>query len=186
MKKIAGKIAMILVLVILANSFTIFTSCKEIAIGAGAIGLLLLIAWLGGAKIGYTPVDNEVRMAIADQNEKTPFMEALDSIPEAEITALTEKINTLPKEELVSLSTTINSLPDAERNYLAKVSNSLSKTEIAALVKEFNSTPEMEIASSIKRINSMPEKKLISILQHIEADYSPDDNNFYLGLRFQY
>jgi len=185
MKKIAGKIAMILVLIILANSFTIFTSCKAIGPGAAAIGLLLLVAYLGGS-ISYNPVDNGVRMAIADQNEKTPFMEALDSIPEVEITALTEKINSLPKEELASLSATINSLPEAERNYLAKVSNSLSKTEIAALVKEFNSTPEMEIASSIKAINSMPEKKLISILQHIEADYSPDNNNFYLGLHFQY
>jgi hypothetical protein len=191
MKKIAGKIAMILVLIILVNSFTGCSTTAKNVILYGVVPLLIITllvipAWT--AIFGYSPMDNGERMAISDQDEKSAFMEVLCSLPEEELSTLKEKIDSLPEADIVSLAATFNSLPDAEQNYLTEKMISMSKTEIAALVHGLYSTPETEIASSVKKINSMPEEKLVSlvnVLQHIEAGYSLD-NKAYLGLHFQF
>jgi len=159
MKKIAGKIAIILILVILVNCFT---SCRTDAILPGLLGLgiVCLVIYLYSLFpiFGYNSTDTGERMAISDQDEESAFMGVLCSLPESELFSLKEKIDSLPE------------------------------AEITAQVHGFNSMPEKEIISSIKKINSIPEKQLVSlvnVLQHVEAGYTLD-NKTYLGLRFQF
>jgi hypothetical protein len=149
MKKIARKIAMILVLVMLANSIagcTIINSIMWAKTGdpPGEIfgwGMLLdaiIIALIVAAARGEfseaePPSETGIYLASAEHN---PFMDyysamkILNSLPETERTALMEKINSLPETKHASLIRTVNSLPQKEITASIERLNALSEAEL--------------------------------------------------------
>jgi hypothetical protein len=153
MKKIAGKIAMILILVMLANSFA---SCTIFAIARGgdaddivySILLDLAIAFLAACVYFGTrdsqaepPGETVIYFASAEYNPLTQYysvMEILNSLPEKERDSFMERLNSLPETKHADFAETINFLPEAEIDSLTEElkerAKSLPKTEYADTV----------------------------------------------------
>jgi hypothetical protein len=171
MKKIARKIAMFLVLVMIASSlngcFTTWAATGEFPDisyaggGPGGIGLLVL-------GILILPVDLVVAGVVliakagiqAARNKRGKLMEGIDtfSVP----------IRSLPVAELDSFMQTFDSLPEAEIASYTETMNSFSEREISAIVEAINNLSEAEIVSSIKILNSMSEETLIATLNNLQ------------------
>jgi len=169
MKKIARKIAMIMVLLILANSFI---SCFTItAMNNQAYGWLILTIPLDlvtlplqliGAAMGIdvfngltsVKTDSQIYLANAESSSFT------------EISSLFEKIySDLPETELNSIKQKINAIPETENDSTMKKILSIDEEKIISLISAYNSLPEREIISSVKRINSLPDAEFVSLLQ---------------------
>jgi len=151
MRKFAGKIALILVLVMITGSFT---GCFSLAALENSKGALLILAipldiiTLPFQAIGYWAgisiftilasgkTESQIYLANADNNS---LIQILNSIPEAERISTMEKFTSLPETKRVSL------------------------------INAYNSVPESEIISSIERINSLPEKEIISLLRKFNS-----------------
>ena len=209
MKKITKTIAMILVLVILINSFTscfsltaIYTIDKPalliLTIPLDIITLpIQLLIFTISVMVTSSEMESQIYLANAEYN---PFKEYYP---------LMEKIYFLPEVELASLKQALNSIPEAERIFLIEKLISLSETKRVSLVSVYNSLSEREIVSSIKRISSLSETELVFLLQtfnslsEAELDSLVEELKFlheteyialvdysrkkaYTGLRFQY
>ena len=169
MKKIAGKIAMILILVMLANSFA---GCSVIlpqifgedarSLGTGIDIVILVVAGLA-ALLAVTifveaepPNETGIYLASSEHNLLTEYysaMEILNSLPEAERVAVMEKINSLSAEKHDSLVRIIASLPQAEiAAYIEKL-NALSEAELVSTVQGFNALSEAELDVLADRLN---------------------------------
>ncbi|WP_461256268.1 hypothetical protein [Treponema sp. R80B11-R83G3] len=168
MKKIAGKIAMILVLVMLANSFS---SCAEFWRGTSledfgrivdntllilcGIAVIVIFLW-GGFAEAEPPNETGIYLASAEHNNLTDYnsvMEIINSLPETERNSLTEKINSLPKEKRAFLVKTIKALPQTEVASSIKKLNALSKKELISAVRSFNNLSEVEFDSLANKLN---------------------------------
>ncbi|MDR0322189.1 MAG: hypothetical protein LBI28_11855 [Treponema sp.] len=188
MKKIAGKIAMILILVMLANSFSGCTLAYfwfgdlSTPIGESMFALCLII---DACVIGWVLIKEFLLSRDTSPGLKIDKLSSMEisSLPETE-----ETLDSLPSAELIALTHKISSLPETELNSLLETASSFSETERAVFTETFNSLSQTERASSIERLNSLPEAELVSlmkILQHIEVGFSPD-NRAYLGVHFRY
>ena len=168
MKKIARKIAMILLLVMIAGSFTscftmwLFKNAEGAMIGLFFLTFPLdvvtlpfqLIAVLMGADIWASgEMETQIYLANAEYNLFTEYY------------SLSEKVYTLPEEELDSLKRIYNSIPETERISSMEKITSLSETRRASLIGFYNSLPESEIVSSIKRISALTETERVSLLR---------------------
>ena len=131
MKKIAGKIAMLLVLVMLANSFagcTIinflisdeFSELHAWGILLDALIIALIVAASQGEFSEAEPpseTETGIYLTNAEHNPLTDYysaMEIFNSLSETEKIALMEKLNSLPAEKHASLIRTVNSLPQTK------------------------------------------------------------------------
>jgi len=173
MKKITVKIAMILVIIMIANTLS---GCFTIAVysgggsgsGSGWDVLGFLFAWMITVPLDIitSPIQITVWAIKKDienkRNERGKRMEGIDtfsavnSLPELD--SLTQKMSSLPEEKIVPFTETINSF---------------SEEENSAMLKAFNNLSEDEITSSIKALNSMSRKRLIATLnsfQHIRRE----------------
>jgi hypothetical protein len=185
MKKIAGKIAMILILLMLANSFSgcTFIGYMISELGDGSTwwiigGLLLdLIAvivyfgimtgWDGGNTSGKT--DTGIYLAGADHDPLIQYysvMEILNSLPEMERIAVMEGINSLSETKRFSLVKTVSSLPETEIAASIKRLNALSETELVSVVQGFNALSEAELDALVEEINSRTETENIVSLKN--------------------
>ncbi|MDR0322191.1 MAG: hypothetical protein LBI28_11865 [Treponema sp.] len=189
MKKIAKKIALLLVLVMLANSFsgcTIFylTSVPKEEIDSSELGFCIGLDLL---VYGVPLLLYGLAFLVAPRSNYASA-ETIRPVSEEVYNSLAEKIVSLPEEEVASFIRTVDSLPEAEKTSFIEKINSLSDAEFASLVSAFTSAPETEIVSSMHRINSLNEPQLssfVNVLQHIEVGFSPD-NRAYLGVHFRY
>ena len=202
MKKIAGKIAMILVLIMLANSFisctyflpTIFSKSTAGAVGYTFLGLLIDLIIVGIITMfssgGISDAPNEavdgIYLVHAEYNplmEYNSFTEKLNSLPEMEKNSFMKKLNFLPEEKRSSLVRIIFSLSDSEIVSSMERINALSNTKFASTVQAFTSLSEAELDLVIdklhKRATSQPETKNVATI-----DYSPV--NAYMVRRLQY
>jgi hypothetical protein len=181
MKKISRTIAMILVLVMLAGSFT---SCftilgikqrdgESIAWGIfgdlAIVGLILLGILLGG--VAETPDETEIYLANAEHNPLMDYYSALNtlnSLTEMERVVLMEKLNSLPTVKHADLIRTVTSLPQAEIVASIERLNALSETELSSAVQDFNALSEMELDSVIdklnERVNSLPATDYVAVV----------------------
>jgi hypothetical protein len=167
MKKIAGKIAMILILLMLAHSFSGCT-LGAIAFGADdlteAIAIDIAVIILIGAVVIFNAVKSEAEVPcetgiyLADA-EYAPLMdyysvmEIFNSLPEMEWVAVMERINSLSETKRASLVSTVTSLPQAEiAASLARV-NALSRAEFTSAVQTFNALSEAEFNVLADRLN---------------------------------
>jgi len=183
MKKISRTIAMILVLLILAGSFTsCFTiwGIKEatrtgnqgelifygIVADLGIVGIILLCVMLA-----ETPDETNIYLANAEHNPLTDYysvIEFLNYLSETERVALMEKLNSLPAEKLAYLISTVASLPQTEITASIERLNALSETELSSAVQDFNALSEVELDSVIdklnERVNSLPATDYVAVV----------------------
>jgi len=175
MKKLGGKIALILVLVMLANSFTGCLTYAAIE-GGGDMGALVLftlpidIITLPFQLIGFIVI--KANEAARDKRGNKydnidSFSKAIKTLPEEELGSLVQTVDSLPKEELAALTQRFYSLPEAELAPFTEAVNSFSETEISAMMAAFNRLSEAEIAASIETFNSMPDESLIAALNNV-------------------
>ncbi|MDR2716961.1 MAG: hypothetical protein LBB89_02705 [Treponema sp.] len=175
MKKVSRTIAVILVLVVFAGSFTSCFTAAAIRGSGDAILLVLpfpicpaldvvtlpiqLIVWAISKKApwdwfsAYDGMENQIYLVSADHN---PF---------SEYYSLRDKTGSLPETELASLKQNLYSIPETERNASIDKLTSLSETRRDFLIDAYNSLPENEIVSSIKRINALTETERVSLLR---------------------
>jgi hypothetical protein len=161
MKKIAGKIAVILILVML-------TSCLSyVGRGEPTVNRVLY----GVVDIVFLPISLIaliVYLIITQETENQGFLVSLDNNllnEQYSLLSSYQKMNSLPEAELASLMQTLHSIPVVECNSTMEKFASLSETQLALLVKAYNSLPESVVISSIERIKSLPEAELVSILR---------------------
>ena len=146
MKKIAGKIALILVLILSAGSFS---SCFSLAALENSHAALLILSipldiiTLPFQAIGYWAGISIFTILASGKIESQIFLANADND---------------------SLKQILNSIPEAERNSTMEKFSSLPETKRVSLINAYNSVPESEIISSIERINSMSEKEIVSLL----------------------
>ena len=178
MKKIAGKIAMILILVILASSFISCFSITAISNG-DPIWLILtipldvatMIFQLCGLALGMDlwdgdldpfsdasgEMETQIYLANAKDNPSAEYysaMEIFNSLPQTEKVTLMEKINSLPETKLAGLVSTVASLPQAEIAASMERLNALSEAELVSAVQDFNALSEAEFDILVEKINS--------------------------------
>ena len=209
MKKIAGKIAMILVLVMLANSFAGCTLIVAVANNSSTIPVFGT-GWLIGAvlldiltimvimKVAEAPNETGIYLASAEHNPLTNYysiMERINSLPETERMALMEKLNLLTAEKLSYLISTVNSLPQTVITASIERLNALSETELSSVVRDFNALSGAELDALADEINSrtktenvvsadnfiiLPEQNIVSLKNDLQY--------FNMGMRlcFQY
>jgi hypothetical protein len=165
MKKIAGKIAMVLILVMLASSFTSCLSywgrdhdpLKRVAyavvdIVTLPVSLICLVVYI----------------IITQETESQGYLANFDNNT-LEYYSLYEKMYSLPEAELVSLMQTLRSIPEAERDFTMEKLNSLPETKLVSLVTAYSSLSESDIISSIERIISLPEEELVPLLRNFNS-----------------
>jgi hypothetical protein len=163
MKKIAGKIAMILILVMLANSFagcTIFVpvATKDptmVAVGMmlDLLSVLLIVVIM---VLVEAPNETEIYLANAEHAPLTDYysaMEILNSMPETERAAVMEKFNSMPEAKRSVLARTVASLPQTEIAASIERLNALSETELASAVQDFNALSEAQFDLLADRLN---------------------------------
>ena len=165
MTKASRTIAMILVLVMLACSFT---SCLSYVYRRSSIPMRVLFAIVDIcvlpisliALVVYliitedsTAADSDTYLASADYNKFTDLYFSL------------QKIYSLPDAELAALKQALDSIPEAERISSMEKISSLSETDLVALVSAFTALPEAEIISSVERIAALSETERVSLLQ---------------------
>jgi len=163
MRKFSKGIALALVLVMLACSFT---GCLTYTRG---LSLLTIV------DIVFLPISLLALLIYVIINDASGEMESQTYLANAGDSAFTEyfslmdKIYSLPEEELASLKAVVNSIPEAERVSSIEKITSLTETERASLVSAYNSLPETEIISSLERITSLSGTERVSLLQKFNA-----------------
>ena len=167
MKKIFRTVAMVLVLVMIASSFTgcftiyVWKDFRLFDSQNGLIASLFYSIFTIPLDIITSPIQITVwaiqRIIEQERDERGKRLDGVDtfssisSLPELD--SLTQRISSLPEEKIVPFTETFNSF---------------SKEENLAMLKAFNNLSEEEIASSIKILNSMPEEKLISAVNKLQ------------------
>ncbi|MDR1869238.1 MAG: hypothetical protein LBQ82_04550 [Treponema sp.] len=174
MKKISKTIAMILVLVVLAGSFTsCFTATFWRAGGVPQLLVLILIPEIMDAVTlpiqliiwaisGEAPWD---WFSASDEMETQIYLASAGHNPFTEYYSLRDKTGSLPEAQLASLKQNLYSMPETERNASIDKLTSLPEEKRVSLVRTYNSLPENEIISSLERINSLTETERISLLK---------------------
>ena len=187
MKKIARKIAMIMVLLILANSFI---SCFTIgAITNDKPVLLILtipldIVTFPLQLIGLAMGIDVFNFFTSSKMDSQIYLANVEYSSFTEIYFLFEKIySNLPEAELDSIKQKIRAIPETERDSTMKKILSLQEEKITSLISVYNSLPEREIMSSIKRINSLPDAEFISLLQTFNSLSEDEFNSLIMSLK---
>ncbi|MCL2252409.1 MAG: hypothetical protein FWC12_10930 [Treponema sp.] len=171
MKKIVKKIAMILILVMLVNSFT---SCRSEDKGIWTLGGVAVLI-VGGCYLAIYGIGALIEMA-ADgvrkekQKEKEKKSENMMYISEIENEPFVETINKILETE---------EIPFMEQISL------LSEAEIISFKNQYYSIPELERINAINTLNTLPENAMFNLLQKIDL-YVGLDNSVYIGVRLQY
>jgi len=177
MKKIAGTIAMVLIVIMLANAYS---GCLFINLGLENSSIFPdppTWMWITGAIIDLIIIAVVcIPLVFVAENNDTPdqgvYLAGLSdpSLFDAESTAIIREIfAALPKEETAALAQTIISLPEKKYNSLTQTVNSMSKEEMAASIQRVHAAPKEEIIDSIQKINAMSEKELAALVEHIKA-----------------
>ncbi|MCL2230890.1 MAG: hypothetical protein FWC01_07310 [Treponema sp.] len=156
MKKTAKKIAMVLVIVILANSFTSCFTLGLFEYGGGDYGIFGIICALPftlALDLITSPIQITIYAVQKEQerkrNERAKLMEGIDTFSETQFNLIAQKINALPEDRIVPFTETINSF---------------SEKEDFAMTEAINYLTEEEITSSVKILNSMTNEELITAL----------------------
>jgi hypothetical protein len=146
MKKIAGKIAMLLILVILISSFT---GCLSYWGRSHAPIKRVLYAVVDIITLPISLLCLLVYIIVTQETETQSYLANLDNNAFMECYSLYEKMRSLPEAELASLTQTLNSISETERNYTIKIINSLPESTLVSMAAAYKSLPESDIIASI-------------------------------------
>jgi len=184
MKKIAGKIAMVLILVMLAS---MFASCLSYWLmtgetlelgnvsGEGAIGLLffpIIDVLLLPVALTVFAIRKGIESARNKRGQKwdgvDTFSAVVQSLPEAKYNSLMKKFDSLPESELDSLEQKFYSLPTAEIDSYSQTLKTFSVQEVSVMSAAINCLSQAQFNSIIKTFNSMPEEKLVYTMNKLQ------------------
>jgi hypothetical protein len=188
MRKISRTIAMILVLVMLASSFT---GCLSyfLIVDRGLspvflvltipadIGLLIVVIMLA-AITASGETGSQIYLANAGDYSFTEYYSLRDrlySLPDAELAALRHALDAIPGTELNSAMERFTSLPEEKRISLIRTYNSLPEGEFITKIERINSTPETELVSLLQAFNSLSEEEFYSLLKEINSGTETKD-----------
>jgi len=165
MKKIGRTIALLLVLVILAGSFTSCFTLK--AIDNADYKWLILTIPLDIITLPLQAIALAMGINIFASGETEPqiYLANAEYSTLAEYNSLIKKVYSLPEAELSSLKQTINLIPETERGSAMEKIFSLREEKFVSMIRIYNSLSEREIVSSIERLKALPEAELVSILR---------------------
>jgi hypothetical protein len=169
MKKLSGTIAMVLILVMLACSFT---GCLSYVYRSSSTPMRVIFAIVDICVLPLSLLALLIYVIINDASgemEPQIYLAGAGNYIPAEYLFLMEKIYSLPEAEFASLRQILDTIPETERSLLIERLNSLSETDRVSLVSAYTSLPETEIISSIKRINLLSETERVSLLQDFKS-----------------
>jgi len=162
MKKISRSIAMILVLVILAGSFT---SCISMLSNLGNLNSAEFFIW-GTLElalyIACIVIAVRVRTAEAsppDEAESQIYLTSADYNPLTHYSSLMERINSLPEAEMDSAMERFFSLPEIKRAYWVDTVYSLPETEIASSAEKLSALSDEELASLVQNYSALSDEE---------------------------
>jgi hypothetical protein len=169
MRKFSGIIAMVLIMIILASSFTsclsyVYRSAEPVKRVIFAIVDIMFLPLSLLALLIYiiiTEADGEAAY-------QTYLAGAGNNIP-AEYLFLMEKYSSLPEEEFALLRQLVAAIPESEYGFVMDKINSLSDAKRLSLVSAYTALPEAEIISSLNRINALSETERASLLQQFKS-----------------
>jgi hypothetical protein len=182
MKKTAGKIAMLLIIVMLVNCFT---GCQGLSIDFGflkPIGYafvgIMVVAGVVGFITGIMAQDQLEKRGPRRTNpylfEDSAFTTTIMHLPREELDSMTKTFYSLPEKELNGFMWKLNSMSETEAASLMEAVNAFSEEELAVMVEAFNSMPETEIISSLQVLNSLPETvSLAHIIRNTAFSINP-------------
>jgi len=165
MKKFSRVIAMALVLLMLACSFT---SCLSYVYRSAAPLKRVVFAVVDIVFLPISLIALLVYIIITDASgdmDSQVYMASADDSIFSEYYSLAGKINSLSEEELASLRETLNSLPEADRISSMEKISALSDEKRISLVSAYASLPDTEYLSALERISALSEEELVALLQ---------------------
>jgi len=203
MKKVSKTIAMLLVLVMLAGSFTgcltytrglsLLTIVDIVFLPISLLALLIYVI----INDASSEMDAQIYMANFEDNTMTEYYslwQKIYSLPETELSSLEKSLNSIPEAARVSSMEKLNSLPEAKHISLVNAYNSLSEKEIVSSIKKLNSLNETELVSLLRVFSALSEAEFDSLIEELKSlretkyiaaiDYSRE--KAYTGLSFQY
>jgi len=183
MKKISKTIAMILVLVMVASTFT---GCLSWWLMTGEPLDIGNVSGDGAFALLFLPVIDVILLPIAltvfivrkgieaarDNRGKKldgidTFSAVISSLPDAEFNSLMNTFDSLLDSELDSLARRFYSLPESEIDSYSQILKTFSAKEINAMTQTLNNLPEAKIISLMETLSSMSEEKLISTMNRL-------------------
>ncbi|GMO25879.1 MAG: hypothetical protein Pg6A_13170 [Termitinemataceae bacterium] len=170
MKRFSRSIATVLVLVMLACSFT---SCLSYVYRSKPVAPdRILYAVVDIVFLPVSLVALLVYVLVTDASAETgaeAFLASAGNTVSPEYFSLMRKVYALPDAELASLKQMADSIPEAARSSLMERIRSLSEAELAALISAYTALPEAEIISSLNRISALSETERVSLLQDFNS-----------------
>lgn len=167
MRKIARTIAIILVLVILASSFT---SCLSYWGKGHSTGRRILYAVVDILTLPISLICLLIYIIITQEAAETQdYLANMDDDALIEYYALYEKMNSLPESEIASLQQMLQSIPQAELNAAMAKCTSLSGAQLTSMVSAYNLLSKGDIIASIERIEALSGTELVSLLQEFNG-----------------
>jgi len=171
MRKIAGKIALILILIMAANTFTsCFTiwAFSEITGGtSGAVLAILLFPFCLVLDILTWPFQLIALAAAANKKDKRSVYEVA-ALTEEECALVTAKTASLSEEDSDFLIAAIASLPETERAVALEQLNSVPEQQFASVVKVMRALyvlPQADRISLVEELRSLPEEEKAYLLE---------------------
>jgi len=193
MKNCSRTIAMVLVLVMLACSFTsclsyVYRSSPPLTrvifavvdIVTLPISLLALLIYLIITDTSHE-MESQIYLTNAENSVFTdyfPLMGKIYSLPEEELAALRETLNSLPEAERVSSIERLTSLAETERVSLVSAYTALSETEVYSSIARINALSDTERVSLLQEFNGLSEEELVSLIEQLKAMH----NNEYVAV----
>jgi hypothetical protein len=198
MKKISRTVAMVLLLVILASSFTsclTYWNYKETngdpfrdplkTVLFGVVDLVFLPISLIALVIYLLISDNssvemgqyQTYLTNADYNlfmDYNSLKGLIYSLSEEELASLMQALGSIPEAELISLLQVYNSLSEIQRVSLAGACNSLPETERVSSINKISSSTETELVSLVRAFNSLSEAEFDSLIEELNSLREPE------------
>jgi len=164
MKKNIRKVAVILVIIMLAN---IFTGCLSWYLMTGeqlkirdVSYAAVLLPFVDIAMLPIALVVFAVRLGVqAERNKRGDAFDHVDtfsvsgSFSKAEINTLIQRYNSLPEDRIHDFTNTVNSFSDKE---------------ILSIIEAYDNLSDRDIAVSIKVLNLVPDEILINTLNNLQ------------------
>ncbi|MDR0472769.1 MAG: hypothetical protein LBH43_03730 [Treponema sp.] len=184
MKSFAKTVAMVLAVVIAANSVTgciFMNAAMPNGNGIGydgyggmtwaVKGLDVVIVICLVVSLLNVPVTKKVK---DKQNRSVAVIDTINSLPESERGLILDTVDSFSEKEIELMLETVDALSGAEYDSLMDKICTLSEKEIASSVAAYNSL------NNVQRQNAVA-----NALQHIQIGVYPD-NRAYAGFRYQY
>jgi len=207
MKKIAGKIAMILLLVLLANTFTgCFTYALHQEVQSGGWIQLLVICTLG-LPYGFALIidffmwpfelvdlaqggdgTGRKRSASSPEDDAAFIAALIAQLPETEHASAMEHINAIPEEYLpsaIKVMRALFSLPYADRVILIEAIQNLPESDRAFLTETASSLSGGEMSALADELLSIPTKEMSRQIKSLhETPHEELVDREYVAARF--